>query len=190
VGKKRLERAMHMARDRFDFKVKWLPFLLNPKLPKEGINKREYYHKRFGNVEPIISRMKSVGDKEGIKFSYGGQIANTLNSHKLIDYSDKFGKQDAVVNILFRYYFEEEKNIGSVDILTAAAKEAGLDENKVSQYLKSDEGNDILLAQIERIQEEYGVSGVPFFIFNNKFSFSGAQEPETFLSVFEKVGQQ
>ena len=32
-----------------------------------------------------------------------------------------------------------------------------------------------------------GVTGVPYFIIDNKFSLSGAQEAETFAKVFEKL---
>jgi len=190
VGKKRLERAMAKVADRFDFTVKWLPFFLNPNLPTEGENKIEVYKRKFGsNAIPIMNRMKSVGDKEGIKFSYGGMIAHSLNSHRLIDYADKQGKQDAVVNSLFKYYFEDEKNLGSIDTLTEAAKEAGLDAEKTKAFLKSDDGKDLILGQAQRIQEEHGVDGVPFFIFNNRLAVSGAQEPETFVSIFNKLAE-
>jgi len=183
-----METAMDKVRDRFNFNVKWLPFFLDPGLPEEGVDKMQRYQKKFGSRVPvIIQRMIETGKKEGINFSYGGKIASTLNSHRLIEYADKYGKQDAVVNVLFRNYFEEEKNIGSIDVLTEAAKEAGLDPEKTKEFLKSNEGKDLVAGQVERIRDEYGVDGVPFFIFNNKMTFSGAQEPETFLSVFNKA---
>jgi predicted DsbA family dithiol-disulfide isomerase len=50
-------------------------------------------------VEPMLKRMGPVGEKEGIKFSYGGNIANTLNSHRLIHYSKKFQKEDQVISL-------------------------------------------------------------------------------------------
>jgi len=188
VGKKRLERAMSNVSDRFNFEVKWSPYFLNPSLPEEGLNKMEHYKKKFGaNAVPIITRMKATGEKEGIKFSYGGMIANTLNAHRLIDYADKFGKQNEVVNNLFRYYFEEEKNLGSIDTLTEAAKSAGLDDDKVREFLKGSEGKESIIAQAEKLRDDFGIDGVPFFIFNDKASFSGAQEPETFVAVFNKL---
>jgi len=179
---------MSASADRFNFQVKWLPFFLDPSLPETGVDKMQRYKKKFGsNVEPIISRMKSVGEEEGIRFSYGGQIANTRNSHRLIEYADKLGKQDEVVNVLFRNYFEEEKNVGSIDVLTEAAKTAGLDENKAREFLLSGEGREEVDSTVEQMLEEYGVTGVPFFIIDNKYALSGAQEPATFLSVFNKI---
>ena len=59
--------------------------------------KLDHYKRKFGaNVEPMLKRMIPVGEKEGIKFSYGGNIANTFNSHRLINYSKKFNKEDQV----------------------------------------------------------------------------------------------
>jgi len=181
---------MKQVENKYNFEVKWLPFFLNPALPVEGVNKTEYYNKRFGSRFANMSQhLKAVGETEGIKFSYGGTIANTLNSHRLIEFADKYGKQDEVVNVLFRNYFEEEKNLGSIDVLADAAKESGLDRDKVVQLLKSDELKEEVLQKIAKAQGEDGVDGVPFFIFNNKFAFSGAQEPSTFLSVFSKLAE-
>jgi len=35
-------------------------------------------------------------------------------------------------------------------------------------------------------RNSYGISGVPYFIFGNKYAFSGAQPAEMFLKVFKK----
>jgi len=184
-----LEKALRSMASEAQFKIKWLPFFLDPKLPNEGVDKIERYKQKFGsrNVEPIIARMKQVGSTEGINFSYGGQIANTLNSHRLVEWAYKFGKQDEVVSALFRSYFEEEKNLGSLEVLLAAAKNAGLDEAKANDYLSSNEDRDEIKSMAMSVMEEYGVSGVPFYIFNDKYAFSGAQEPEAFISVFKKI---
>jgi len=190
VGKRRLEKAIQQVENKFNFEVKWLPFFLNPALPTEPLNKMEYYMKKFGQRVPsMIENLKKIGEHEGIKFSYGGTICNTLNSHRLIEYADKHGKQDEVMNVLFRNYFEEEKNIGSFEVLADAAKQVGLDREKTMQFLKSDDLKEEVMEKVEKVQVEYGVDGVPFFVFNNKVAFSGAQEPATFLSVFNKLAE-
>jgi predicted DsbA family dithiol-disulfide isomerase len=54
--------------------------------------------KKFGEkrTESIIPQMKEVGEVEGIKMEYGGLIANTLNSHRLMHYANQQGKGDQV----------------------------------------------------------------------------------------------
>src|SRR5699024_11166526 len=38
--------------------------------------------------------------------------------------------------------------------------------------------------------KQFGITGVPFFIFNRKYSLSGAQPKETFLQALEKVSEE
>ena len=93
-------------------------------------------------------------------------------------------------------YFEEEKNIGSIDVLVAAATQAGLDGSKVSllilfsfcqvrDYLQSEEDKDAIKQEARTVSGEYGVTGVPFFVFNDKYAVSGAQPVDTFLRTLE-----
>jgi len=182
---------MVATQDRFDFRIKWLPFFLDPSLPKEGVDKLHRYRSKFGsNIEPMLSRMKKVGEQEGINFSYGGKIANTMNAHRLAAYADKFGKEEQVINVLFKNYFEEEKDLGSLDVLTEAAKNAGMDEQKTRKFLESKELEEEVTEAVEKSLDEYGVTGVPFFIIQNKYAVSGAQESDTFQSIFQKVAEE
>jgi len=181
---------MKTASGQYDFEVKWLPFFLDATIPSEGVDKIERYKSKFGSrTESIMQNMKQVGNKEGINFSYGGKIANTLNAHRLISFGEKFGKQDEVVNALFTSYCEEERNLGDISVLLDAAKIAGLKEQETKDFLESDEGKSEVRSKVNQVASQYGVTGVPFFIFNEKFSFSGAQEPNAFLDAFQKVAK-
>jgi hypothetical protein len=37
IGKKKLERGMEQLKDKFQFHVRWLPYLLRPEAPPEGL---------------------------------------------------------------------------------------------------------------------------------------------------------
>lgn len=181
-----------MARnaDKLDFHVKWLPFLLQPALPKEGVDKRTYYQQKFGpRAAGAIERLKDVGRTIGINFTDDAIIGNTINSHRLVEYADRHGKQDAVIEGIFKAYFEQGKNLGSTDVLAGIAKDAGLDEDQVRAYLQGKEDLDWVL-NMDRQWKEKQVDGVPFFIFNDKISFSGGQEPEVFEQVFNTLHKQ
>jgi len=123
-----------MARNanQFEFHVKWLPFLLQPALPKEGVNKRAYYLEKFGpRAIQAMARLKSVGETVGINFADDGIIGNTIDSHRLVEYADSRGKQDEVIEGIFKAYFEQGKNLASHDVLASIASEAGLDLEQV-----------------------------------------------------------
>jgi len=168
--------------------VKWHPYALDPTLPKEGVDKLTRYNKKFGadRVKQIIPHMKSVGKKHGINFSYGGKIANTLDSHRVIHLAAQHDKEDAMVEELFKNYFEEEKSIGDHAVLEAAAAKVGVPG--VPALLKSDRFAESVKAEIaDCSSKRWGrVTGVPFFVIDQKFALSGAQEPEAFMDVFKK----
>ena len=179
-----------------NFNVLWRPFQLNATAPKgKGVNKMEMYIEKFGKsrMDAMLPQMKETGLKEGINFSYGGYTGNTFDSHRLIWKAKEVGGidlQDKVVESLFKAYFEEEKSMGDLSVLIDCANrvEGMMDDVSVKEYLEeSNNGKNETLKELEEYRRVYGVSGVPFFIFNDKYSLSGAQPPDEILSVFKKL---
>ncbi|KAF9187541.1 hypothetical protein BGZ51_007387 [Haplosporangium sp. Z 767] len=192
IGKKRLDKAIAAYKSKpghedVQFKVNWHPYQLDPSLSKSPIPKMSMYAQKFGpDRAPLIrDRMIQVGQEEGIKFEYSGNIVNTLDSHRLIAFATRKGKQDEIVEALFEDYFEENK-CGEIPTLIETAAKIGLDRNEVEQFLKSDEG-------VKEIQDEIvqakmqGVQGVPNFTIGDKYVLSGAQEPSTLEELFDRV---
>ena len=179
-----------------NFNVIWRPFQLNAAAPKgKGVNKMEMYIEKFGKsrMDAMLPQMKETGLKEGINFSYGGYTGNTFDSHRLIWKAKEVGGidlQDKVVESLFKAYFEEEKSMGDLSVLIDCANrvEGMMDDVSVKEFLEeSNNGKNETLKELEEYRRVYGVSGVPFFIFNDKYSLSGAQPPDEILSVFKKL---
>ena len=178
------------------FNVIWRPFQLNAAAPKgKGVNKMEMYLEKFGKsrMDTMLPQMQETGLKEGINFSYGGYTGNTFDSHRLIWKAKEVGGidlQDKVVESLFKAYFEEEKSMGDLSVLIDCANrvEGMMDDVSVKEFLEqSNNGKNETLKELEEYRRVYGVSGVPFFIFNDKYSLSGAQPPDEILSVFKKL---
>lgn len=181
------------SRSGIEAKVTWLPYFLNPSLPGgKGKNKLESYKQKFGasRVAAMIPRMEKVGKEEGIAFSYGGNIGNTMDSHRLIEWAGKISseKQDAVVEALMSSYFEKEECLSDMPVLLSAAEKAGLEGAK--EFLESDKLTDDVTIAVSKAQSEWGVSGVPFFVIDNKYAFSGAQDPETIANVLERAAKE
>lgn len=153
------------------------------------MNKLKMYNEKFGaaRVAKMVPYMAGVGKAEGINFSYGGDTGNTFDSHRIIEKAKQFGKQDEVVEQLFKAYFEDEKNPADRAVLRDAWVAAGLPAEEAS-FLETEE----LAAEVAEDRDKWssGVSGVPFFLVGGKYSLSGAQEPETFVQVFEKVAEE
>jgi predicted DsbA family dithiol-disulfide isomerase len=186
VGKRRLEKAI-AALDR-PVKVRWLPFQLNPSMPKEGISRKDYRTAKFGSLERSLeldAKVVAVGQEEGIHFAFDRieRTPNTLDAHRLIWLADKVGVQDAVVEALFRAYLTEGRDISKRQTLIDVVAEAGLDRGKAEGLLSSADGQEAI-REAHELARRVRVEGVPFFIVNGKVTLSGAQQPDTLLAAF------
>lgn len=190
IGKRRLARALEM-RPEVEFDVQWRPYRLDPSVPKGGVDRRTYMRNKFGdgpNVQAMGEALKAEGLKEGIAFAFDEieRRPDTLDSHRLIRWAAAVGLQDAVVERLFAAYFIEGRDIGDPAVLEFLAADAGMDSIEVAELL----GGDTDLAAVEReakLAGEMGITGVPTFIFANRFVLSGAREAEVLVQVIDKA---
>ncbi|KAJ1955428.1 hypothetical protein EC988_001889 [Linderina pennispora] len=191
IGRRRLAKAIALAKDKWsdiDISVEYSPYQLDSSMGT-GLDKQEIYRNKFGaRADQIHQRTAAVGKEEGIEFDFGGKISNTLDSHRLIDYAKLDGSEaeEKVVESLMHRYFELAQDIGDISTLVEAAKDSGLDEATTRAYLESDDGIDTVKQKIKQAQR-LGVSGVPFYIINDRYGISGAESPETFLAGFAKA---
>jgi len=171
--------------------VRWLPFQLNPDLPVTGIARQEYIERKFGpGAKRTYSQVMAAGLDVGIRFAFDNITVqpNTLNAHRLLVHAAQLGRQDEVAEVLFEAYFVAGANLTSVETLTGIGARAGLDPVELETYLVSDEDRTVVLnADIEA--RNAGVSGVPFFIFNQRLGVSGAQGAEVLLGAMEQAQQ-
>jgi len=184
IGKKRLERGI-AAFEGQQVRVRWLPFQLNPTLPKEGISRREYRIRKFGTWErsmELDAKVVAVGKIEGIDFAFDRieRTPNTVDAHRLIWLADQKGCQNAVVESLFVAYFTDGPDISNRQTLLDVVAEAGLEQQSADAVLNSDDGMDAI-KEAEELSSLHRVAGVPFFLINNEITLSGAQQPNALL---------
>ena len=187
VGKRRLERALSQL-PTVPAQVTWRPFQLNPTMPAEGTDRTAYLEAKFGSLDAfrrLEDQVLAAGVSEGIVFAFEKIITtpNTFLAHRLIWYAALQGHQDAIMDALFRAYFEQGSDIGSVSVLTTVAQSVGLDAARV---LATDEGAAEVKAE-EAAGHRLGIRAVPYFVFNNRYGLSGAQPVEAFVRTIEKV---
>jgi predicted DsbA family dithiol-disulfide isomerase len=191
IGKRRLEKAMLNVSDKFDFEVEYFPFELNPKMPVNGVDQKQYLSDKFGGEErydQITGHTTAVAAEEGLTFDFSAQKVspNTRNAHRLIQLAKEDGKQIELVEAFFKAYFSQGLDLTNLETLTNIAVAAGMDKTKVTQFLQSDTG----ITEVEIAEHELhqlGITGVPFYVIDNKYGISGAQAPESFIKVFEEI---
>ena len=188
IGKRRLERAIAERPD-YQFQIGWRPFQLNPDMPRAGMDRQQYLNLKFGGRErasKIYAHVNKAGAEEGIAFRFDAirRQPNTFDSHRLIRWSANAGVQDAVVEILFRRYFQEGADIGDSAELASIAGEAGMDAAQVAAWLEQGVDVDVVREE-EMIARRMGIAGVPCFIIDRRYAVSGAQDPSVLVHVFD-----
>jgi predicted DsbA family dithiol-disulfide isomerase len=194
IGKRRLAAALNRIAQRrgdLDFRVSWHPFQLNPDLPTEGVDRKRYLEDKFGGPEraaEIHARVSEAGASVGLAFAFERILRqpNTLDAHRLIGWAQRQRAADGLVEALFRAYFIDGRYLGDRATLAAIAAEAGFDAAAALAMLDGTEGLDEVRSMDARVRE-LGVTGVPFFIFDNRFAVAGAQEPDALLGVIEEA---
>jgi predicted DsbA family dithiol-disulfide isomerase len=193
LGKRRLERALDLVPD-LAVAVRWRPYRLDPTIPPEGIDRKEYITAKFGSleaIEPAHERLAAYGRNEGIDYHFERitRSANTIDAHRLIRWAGEAGLDDTIVERLFAAYFSEGLDIGDRQVLAAIAGEAGLDAKTIAVRLASDEDRDAVTAEIDEAYR-IGVTGVPCFIFDQKYAVMGAQAAETIAGAIRQAAAE
>ncbi|MER9680989.1 DsbA family protein [Mesorhizobium sp. M0184] len=191
IGQKRLDKAI--AAVDIDVHIRWRPFQLDPTIPPEGKNRRDYMVAKFGSeqrIREIHARIEPLGEAEGISFAFDAiKVApNTLDAHRLIRWAGTAGEaiQNRLVRRLFQLNFEEGANLGDHAVLIEAAREAGMDASVVETLLPTD-------ADVEAVRSEIatasrmGISGVPCFLLEGKYAVMGAQDADTLADALRQV---
>ncbi len=190
VGKRRLETALSAPAE---VQLTWLPFELNPDMPAEGIARAEYRRRKFGaeRAAELDRNMTETGRELGIDFAFDRmqRTPSTRMAHRLIWEAGRQGRQNEIVNRLFRAYFEEALDIGETAVLQRLAAETGLDAAGVTRALDGAESLDAVV-ELEEQGRSMGIQGVPFFVLLGKYGVSGAQPPEYWREALPKIAAE
>jgi predicted DsbA family dithiol-disulfide isomerase len=194
IGKRRLEKAIAQVADQVDVELEYHPFELNPDMPLEGRNQKEYLTRKFGSevkYQQIVEHVTDVAAQEGLKFDFEKQVIspNTRNAHRLIWFAKKHGKQIEMKEALMKAYFEQGIDLTKMENLTSIATQVGIDPEKIKSFLSSTEGMvEVTTSEMQNAQR--GISGVPFYIINNQYGVSGAQPSEVFARALLEISAE
>jgi predicted DsbA family dithiol-disulfide isomerase len=190
LAKRRFEAALK-ERPQYEMRVTWRPFELNPDLPLEGVERAAYLAARFGDaarVKALEETLMRHGEALGVRFRFDliERVPNSRRSHLLIAHAVRRGLASQVKERVMQGYFQEGVDIGDPEELVRLAVEVGLPERETRAALVLREGQDGVVAA-ERHAGTLGISAVPTYIFNGKYTLSGAQEPADLVLILDQV---
>jgi len=197
IGKRRLESALALYRaknpDAPEPELIFHPFELNPGIAEEGVARKEYVARKFGEAEgrQVYERVAAIGREVGIPFAFDRieRQPNTRLAHMLIAMARLKGRQERVKEAFLSAYFIDGVDLSNRENVEAVAVGAGLDAEEVSMTLESPEA--LALVEVEEQEAQaIGVEGVPFFIFNRRVAVSGAHDPDILLQAMLQAEEE
>ena len=193
IGKKRIEDALKLVPD-VPVEVRWRPFFLNPWVPREGMSREDYLTTKFGSVDAyngIAQRVVAAAGEEGLSYKPGlvKRQPNTIDCHRLIHWADAKGKAAEMKQRLMELYFRDGGDLSDTQVLVKAAADCGLDADDVRKRLATDE-DVALISALAQDASNKGISGVPTYVFAQKYAVSGAQDPELLARAIRQISAE
>lgn len=186
IGKRNLEAALViLAEEGLTFTTGWRPYQLNPEMPEAGIARDIYRAAKFGSAErarELDDNVFQAGKMAGLEFRFDRMqhTPNTVLAHRLVRLAGD--RQDAVVERLFTGYFHDGLDVGNAEVIARIAAECGIDPAP----LAGDCGDAEVRADGDAARRA-GLTGVPSFLMNGYFLFSGAMPAEAMASQFRRA---
>lgn len=191
IGKKRLEAAAEQAG--VELEVHWHSFELDPDAPvRQEISNSERLALKYGRtvaeVEEMQRNIAKMAAEEGIEFNWeNANSGNSFNAHRIIHLAQSHGLGNEAEEAFFFSYMTQGLPIGERETIEDVASRIGLNPVEVDDVLDSDEYADFVKFDQEVARKQLKVTGVPFFVFDQRVALAGAQPREVFLQVLEKA---
>lgn len=191
IGKKRLEKAAEQAG--VELEVHWHSFQLDADAPQRqeisnSVRLAQKYGRSLAEVEEMQRNIAEMAKAEGIEFNWqNANSGNTLDAHRIIHLAQSKGLGSEAKEAFFYSYMTDGLAIGERETLEDVAARIGLNPVEVDDVLDSDQYADFVKFDEATARDQLNVTGVPFFVFDQRIALSGAQPTEVFVQVLEKA---
>lgn len=190
IGKARLDRALEQAGN--PFAIRWHPFMLNPQMPAEGMERRAYLEAKFGGQDQAVAAYREVMDhaaRDGLTLNLDriARTPATLDAQRLILWAELEDRQSFVVQRLFEAYFRDGRDISDAEVLADIADGTGMDAAMVLRLLAS-EADVAEIRSRDAAAREMGVTSTPTFIVARQHAVPGAQSTDLWKQVIAELG--
>ncbi len=192
VGKRRFERALASFPHRQEVEVVHRAYLLYGASPRGAtFDRRDMLMTKYrlsrDQADAMNAGMERTAAAEGLDYHLqSGLTGNTFDAHQLLHLARDRGRQDAVIERLYRAFFTEQRSIFDHASLVELGVEAGLDGGEVARALREDAYATAVETDVEEARA-IRVNGVPFFVLDARHAVSGAQQSEVFAEALSRA---
>jgi predicted DsbA family dithiol-disulfide isomerase len=192
IGKRKLDMALAIFKEAQNIEVTWKSFQLMPDMitvPGKNINQLLSEEKSISleHAKSMNDYVSEMASQIGLKYNFNIAVpANTFNAHRLSHLAKQYGLQNEIEEKLFAAYFTEGKNVDDINTLIEIGRETGLNAGESEIVLNGNKFEEEVRYDIYEAKQS-GIRGVPFFLFNNKQTISGAQDNAVFMLTLTKA---
>ncbi|WP_329194226.1 MULTISPECIES: DsbA family oxidoreductase [unclassified Streptomyces] len=193
VGKARFTKGLAGFAHRDEVEVVFRSFELDPNGPK-GVTVPvvEMLAEKYGRTLDEARGMEEHGAAsargEGLEYRVEGRDnGNTFDIHRLLHLAAARGRQEELLDLVYRANFADERSVFDPEVLVALAVEAGLEEAQARTVLADDHAYAEDVRADEREAAELGANAVPFFVLDRRYGISGGQPAEVFTQALEQA---
>lgn len=191
IGKRRFEMALAGFAHKESVHVIWRSFELDPDSPRrlpgtleEMLAKK--YHVSPQEAAAMNARVTAVAGEVGLEYRLSNaRPGNTFDAHRLLHFATSRQLGERAAERIMQGYFSESLAVGEHAALARLAPEFDIAENEALAMLESDAYSDEVRADEARAAK-FGITGVPFFVFDGKSGISGAQPVEVFAEALQR----
>jgi predicted DsbA family dithiol-disulfide isomerase len=194
LGHAVLEEAVEQFPHGSAVQIRYHSFQLNPGFPAgESVLADDYLATQHGmpkaQIEASHAQLAARGAQSGLEYRFrDSRMVNTLDAHRMIHLAKVHGQELTMVERLFRAEFTDGLDLADHAVLADLAAELGLDRAEAVTALETRAYEKDIRADLAAARQ-LGISGVPFFVFDNKRAVSGAQSIETFRKALDVTWQ-
>ncbi|MGI5899142.1 MAG: DsbA family oxidoreductase [Christensenellales bacterium] len=195
IGQAHLYKALKGFENAEKVDIEYKSFILSP---DAQYSPGQDYFQHFAEMKGIFvdearamfKQVTDMGLSAGVNINYDlAKDANTYDAHRVLQYAKELGKGADYTRRFYKAFFSEGEILSDKETIIRLSEEVGMEGEKVKSILDGDEyaenaDQDIYESRL------IGVNSVPFFVFNNKYSLSGAQPVQEFSRMLEKVWKE
>lgn len=196
IGKARFDAALEGFAHRDQVEIVHRSFELDPTQRSGGPRPvldvlAEKYGVSPEQAEAMEARVAEAAAGEGLEYTSDRNHGNTFDLHRLLHFAKERGRQDDLLDALYRAHFGHARPVLSdpatvIEVATAA----GLDADEAARVLADETAYAAEVRADESEAAQLGATGVPFFVIDRKYGISGGQPAEVFRKALEQAYEE
>lgn len=194
IGQQHLRLALapfQAAHPEVSVTIQWRSFELDPQAPpSDPRSMNEILSQKYGRspseTQSMMDNTRAMASAAGLQMNLEGvKRINTFDLHRLLHFAHEHQLQDALKAAFMHAYFVDNLDLSQPEVIVTQVASVGLPASEASAVLASERYSTEVRAD-QQLGREYGIQGVPFFVFNQELGVSGAQPVEVLLQALKQ----